>query len=97
MAEEMFRIRVHIDEVNMFKELMARYYQLARHRLLQKILAGPLLHIDEMPQVEVHIVDSAANPTGVGEPGVPVIAPAVANALFAATGRRLRKLPLRLA
>jgi isoquinoline 1-oxidoreductase beta subunit len=53
----------------------------------------PLLRIHEMPQVEVHIVASNANPTGVGEPGVPPIAPAVANALFAATGKRLRKLP----
>ena len=53
----------------------------------------PLLRINEMPQVEVHIVPSVANPTGVGEPGVPPIAPAVANALFAATGKRLRKLP----
>ncbi|MBI4986972.1 MAG: xanthine dehydrogenase family protein molybdopterin-binding subunit [Rhodocyclales bacterium] len=57
----------------------------------------PLLKIGEMPVVEVHIVDSTANPTGVGEPAVPVIAPAVANALFAATGQRLRQLPLRLA
>ena len=57
----------------------------------------PLLRIGEMPVVEVHIVESTANPTGVGEPGVPPIAPAVANALFAATGQRLRKLPLRLA
>lgn len=53
----------------------------------------PVLRMHEMPQVEVHIVPSAANPTGVGEPGVPPIAPAVANALFAATGKRLRKLP----
>jgi isoquinoline 1-oxidoreductase beta subunit len=53
----------------------------------------PQLRIHEMPRVEMHIVPSAANPTGVGEPGVPPIAPAVANALFAATGKRLRKLP----
>ena len=52
-----------------------------------------LLRIHEMPKVEVHIVESTVNPTGVGEPGVPPIAPAVANALFAATGKRLRKLP----
>jgi isoquinoline 1-oxidoreductase beta subunit len=53
------------------------------------------LRIQEMPRIEVHIVPSSANPTGVGEPGTPVIAPAVANALFAATGVRLRQLPFR--
>jgi isoquinoline 1-oxidoreductase beta subunit len=57
----------------------------------------PLLRIHEMPKIEVHIVESAAKPSGVGEPATPVIAPAVANALFAASGRRLRTLPLRLA
>ncbi len=51
------------------------------------------LRIEEMPEVEVHIVPSAAAPTGVGEPGVPPIAPAVANALFHLTGRRVRRLP----
>jgi isoquinoline 1-oxidoreductase beta subunit len=55
----------------------------------------PLLRIDEMPKVEVHIVPSTSNPTGVGEPGVPPIAPALANALAAATGKRLRRLPIR--
>ncbi len=54
----------------------------------------PILRINEMPAVEVHIVPSAEAPTGVGEPGVPVIAPAVANALAAATGARIRTLPL---
>lgn len=57
----------------------------------------PVLRIDAMPAVEVHIVPSTAKPTGVGEPGVPPIAPAVANALAAATGKRLRRLPLTLA
>ena len=57
----------------------------------------PLLTLPEMPEVEVHIVPSTAPPGGVGEPGVPVIAPAVANAVFAASGQRLRRLPLRLA
>jgi isoquinoline 1-oxidoreductase beta subunit len=52
------------------------------------------LRIEEVPQVEVYIVPSAAPPTGVGEPGVPPIAPAVANALFHLTGRRVRRLPL---
>ena len=55
----------------------------------------PLLRMNEMPAVEVHIVPSRHNPGGVGEPGVPPIAPAVANAVFAATGKRLRRLPIR--
>ncbi len=54
----------------------------------------PLLKIDEMPKVEVHIVPSTAAPTGIGEVGVPPIAPAIANAVFAATGKRIRKLPI---
>ncbi|MGA8052518.1 MAG: xanthine dehydrogenase family protein molybdopterin-binding subunit [Burkholderiales bacterium] len=53
----------------------------------------PPLRMSEMPAVETFIVPSGAPPTGVGEPATPVIAPAVANALFAATGKRLRKLP----
>ncbi|MBY0430253.1 MAG: xanthine dehydrogenase family protein molybdopterin-binding subunit, partial [Rhodospirillales bacterium] len=53
-----------------------------------------VLRMDEMPKVEVHIVPSAETPTGIGEPGVPPLAPALANAIHAATGRRLRSLPL---
>ncbi len=56
----------------------------------------PILRIDQMPAVEVHILPSDAAPTGVGEPATPVIAPAVANALAAATGRRFYELPLSL-
>jgi isoquinoline 1-oxidoreductase beta subunit len=55
----------------------------------------PLLRINEMPAVEVHIMPSAEPPGGVGEPGVPPLAPAVANAVFAATGKRIRRLPIR--
>ncbi len=51
------------------------------------------LRIGDMPTVEVHIVPSAAAPTGIGEPGVPPALPAVANAVAAATGKRLRQLP----
>ncbi|MAG20686.1 MAG: xanthine dehydrogenase family protein molybdopterin-binding subunit [Candidatus Marinimicrobia bacterium] len=56
----------------------------------------PLLQIDEMPKIEVYVMDSSEPPTGVGEPGLPPIAPAVANAVFAATGKRVRKLPIRM-
>lgn len=55
----------------------------------------PVLRIQEMPQVEVHIVPSQERMGGVGEPGVPPVAPALANALFALTGQRLRRLPIR--
>ncbi len=56
-----------------------------------------MLRIDEMPVVDVHVVPSTAEPGGVGEPGVPPIAAAVANALFTLTGVRARTLPLRAA
>ncbi|HET6491252.1 MAG TPA: xanthine dehydrogenase family protein molybdopterin-binding subunit [Syntrophales bacterium] len=55
----------------------------------------PMLRINEMPAIEVYIVNSEEAPGGVGEPGVPPIAPAVANAFFAATGKRIRTLPIR--
>ncbi|MFN9031948.1 MAG: molybdopterin cofactor-binding domain-containing protein [Betaproteobacteria bacterium] len=56
----------------------------------------PVLRMGEMPQMSVHIVPSTAAPTGVGEPGTPPIAPAVANAVAVLTGKRLRKLPFDL-
>ena len=55
----------------------------------------PMLRMNEMPTVEVHIVPSAERPSGVGEAAVPQIAPAVVNAIFAATGKRIRRLPIR--
>ncbi len=54
----------------------------------------PIVRMSEAPEIEVHIVSSSAPLGGVGEPGVPPLAPAVANALFAITGRRVRRLPL---
>jgi isoquinoline 1-oxidoreductase beta subunit len=56
-----------------------------------------MLRLNEMPKVEVHIVPSNEAPGGVGEPGTAPIAPAVCNALFAATGRPIRRLPIRAA
>ncbi|MEL6316104.1 MAG: molybdopterin cofactor-binding domain-containing protein [Pseudomonadota bacterium] len=54
----------------------------------------PALRIDQCPEFEVAILEGGARPTGVGEPGTPPAAPALANAVFAATGRRVRRLPL---
>jgi isoquinoline 1-oxidoreductase beta subunit len=54
----------------------------------------PVLRINEMPAVETHIVPSRNKPTGVGEPGTPVIAPALANALAQVDGKPTRILPL---
>jgi len=56
----------------------------------------PMLRMNEMPRVEVYIVPSTDKMGGVGEPGTPPVAPAVANAIFAATGKRVRKLPIGL-
>ena len=59
--------------------------------------AYEVLRLREMPEVQVHLVASGQPPGGVGEVGVPPVAPAVANALAALTGRRIRRLPIRLA
>ena len=56
----------------------------------------PLVRINEAPALEVHLVESAEEPGGVGEPGVPPLTPAVCNAIFAATGKRIRHLPISL-
>ena len=54
----------------------------------------PLLRVDEMPTVNIHLVESDGPPAGVGEPGVPPVSPALANALYSVTGKRVRDLPL---
>jgi isoquinoline 1-oxidoreductase beta subunit len=55
----------------------------------------PMLRMNEAPEVEVYIAESTDKMGGVGEPGVPSVAPALANAIFAVTGKRLRRLPIR--
>jgi len=55
-----------------------------------------VLRLNQMPAVDVHIVPSTEKSGGAGEPGTPLIAPAVANAIAALTGQRLRELPLRI-
>jgi isoquinoline 1-oxidoreductase subunit beta len=55
----------------------------------------PVVRIDEAPTIEVHLVSSSEKPTGIGEPGTPPVAPALANALFALTGKRVRRLPFK--
>jgi isoquinoline 1-oxidoreductase beta subunit len=55
----------------------------------------PMVRMFESPTIEVFIVPSTEHPTGVGEPGVPPVAPAVTNAIFAATGKRIRRLPIK--
>lgn len=56
----------------------------------------PVLRLDQMPVVQVHLVPSSEAPGGLGEPGVPPLAPAIASAVYAATGKRVRSLPIRL-
>jgi isoquinoline 1-oxidoreductase beta subunit len=52
------------------------------------------LRINEAPAIEVHMIDSEEEPGGIGEPGTAAIAPAVVNAIFALTGKRVRQLPV---
>ena len=69
---------------------------LDKGRVLQRNFNDyPMLRMFEAPAIEVFIVPSTEHPTGVGEPGVPPVAPAVANAIFAATGKRVRRLPIK--
>ena len=57
----------------------------------------PVMRMNETPEIESYLVDSTEKSGGIGEPGVPCAAPAICNAVFAATGKRIRRLPIRMA
>ena len=54
------------------------------------------MRMNECPQIETHLVESNEKSGGIGEPGVPCAAPAIVNAIFAVTGKRIRRLPIRM-
>jgi isoquinoline 1-oxidoreductase/isoquinoline 1-oxidoreductase beta subunit len=56
----------------------------------------PIMRMNQSPEIEVFIMDSDASPTGVGEPGLPPLAPAIASALYKATNKRFRDMPFKL-
>lgn len=92
-------VRAQVESAIIFGLSAARYGQIDIHngQVQQSNFHDyQVLRCNECPPIEVYMVPSEAPPTGIGEPGLPPLAPALANALFAATGQRLRKLPLAL-
>jgi isoquinoline 1-oxidoreductase beta subunit len=80
-----------------FSTMLGQEISIENGRILQTNFDKyPLLRIANAPKVEVHFIQSDFSPTGVGEPALPPVAPAICNAIFAATGRRVRTLPLKL-
>ena len=76
-------------------ELMTQEITLDKGRVVQtNYHQHQLLRISKAPQIDVHFVKSKYDPTGLGEPSLPPVIPAVTNAIFAATGKRIRTIPL---
>lgn len=92
-------VRAQIESATIFALSAALYGEITWNegRVQQSNFHNqPVLRTSECPQIDVVLVKSDSAPTGVGEPGVPPVAPAVANAIFKGSGKRLRTLPLRL-
>lgn len=93
------RVRAQFEGAAVFGTSIALMGEItaARGRIQQSNFNDyPVARMDEAPiETHVHLVSSTGLPTGVGEPGVPPIAPAICNAIFAATGKRIRQLPVR--
>ena len=83
-------------EAGLLYALTATLFTVDHGRVRQtKFNAYPMLRINQTPVTEVQILDSGQAPGGLGEPGVPTVASAVCTAIFAATGKRVRRLPIR--
>ena len=91
------RVRSQIEGAAIFSASLAFYGEItAKDGIIEQSNFDdyPMARMNEIPDINVHIVKSDALPTGIGEPGVPPFAPALTNAIFAATGNRYRRLPL---
>ena len=91
------RVRSQLEGAAIFATSIAFYGEItAKNGIIEQsnFHDYPMARIHEIPEINVHIIKSEALPTGIGEPGVPPFAPALTNAIFAATGKRFRRLPL---